>query len=204
MSGDIDRWFGTPRELPPITKGQGHRGQRDGDGATDALALSPLAFVAVTLRTRALDQTKARRYFRSAQPANEAPALVATIGGASEAAPTARGLTASEIRLGISAPFIMKLGIEAAFGAANAMGGVYGRQLRLIAADDGYEPTRTAITMLQLYEKDQVFELIGNVRTLTAAVALPYALDRRRVHWRGLTKERSARSLCLQLSRQLR
>ena len=51
----------------------------------------------------------------------------------------------------------MKLGIEAAFNAANAKGGVYGRQLRLVAADDGYEPARTAATMKQLYEKDQVF-----------------------------------------------
>ena len=51
----------------------------------------------------------------------------------------------------------MKLGIEAAFNVANANGGVHGRQLRLIAADDGYEPARTAVTMKQLYEKDQVF-----------------------------------------------
>ena len=73
----------------------------------------------------------------------------------------------------------MKLGIEAAFNVANAKGGVYGRQLRLIAADDGYEPTRTAVTMPQLYERDQVFGLVGNVGTPTAVVALPYALDRK-------------------------
>ena len=109
-----------------------------------------------------------------AQPANEAPARVATVGGASEPAPTVRGITDSEIRFGISAPFTgpakelgqnMKLGIEAAFKLANANGGVYGRQLRLIAADDGYEPARTAATMKQLYERDQVFGLVGNVGT---------------------------------------
>jgi ABC-type branched-subunit amino acid transport system substrate-binding protein len=71
----------------------------------------------------------------------------------------------------------MKLGIEAAFNVANASGGVHGRQLRLIAADDGYEPTRTAETMKRLYERDQVFGLVGNVGTPTAAVALPYALE---------------------------
>src|ERR1700720_1458680 len=96
-----------------------------------------------------------------AQPAKEAPARLATVGGASEPAPTVRGITDSEIRFGISAPFTgpakelgqnMKIGIEAAFNVANAKGGVYGRQLRLIAADDGYEPTRTAVTMPQLYE----------------------------------------------------
>ncbi len=47
----------------------------------------------------------------------------------------------------------MKLGIEAAFNAINAKGGVYGRQLRLVAADDGYEPARTAAAMAQLYVK---------------------------------------------------
>jgi ABC-type branched-subunit amino acid transport system substrate-binding protein len=91
-----------------------------------------------------------------------------------------RGVTDSEIRFGISAPFTgpakelgqnMKLGIEAAFNVANANGGVYGRQLRLVAADDGYEPMRTAATMKQLYDSDQVFGLVGNVGTPTAVVA---------------------------------
>ena len=131
-----------------------------------------------------------------AQPANEAPARLATVGGASEPAPTIRGVTDSEIRFGISAPFTgpakelgqnMKLGIETAFNVANANGGVYGRQLRLVAADDGYEPTRTAATMKQLYERDQVFGLVGNVGTPTAVVALPYALDRKMLFFGAFT-----------------
>ena len=130
------------------------------------------------------------------QPANGAPARVATAGGASEPAPTIRGVTDSEIRFGISAPFTgpakelgqnMKRGIEAAFNVANAKGGVYGRQLQLIAADDGYEPTRTAVTMPQLYERDQVFGLVGNVGTPTAVVAVPYALDRKMLFFGAFT-----------------
>jgi Periplasmic binding protein len=79
------------------------------------------------------------------QPASSAPARVAT----AEPASVVRGVTDTEIRFGISAPFsgpakelgqTMKLGIEAAFSAANATGGVFGRKLRLVAADDGYEP----------------------------------------------------------------
>ena len=81
----------------------------------------------------------------------------------------------------------MKLGIEAAFNVANANGGVHGRQLRLIAADDGYEPARTAETMKQLYEKDQVFGVVGNVGTPTAVVALPYALDRKMLFFGAFT-----------------
>src|SRR5262249_47002644 len=127
----------------------------------------------------------------SPQPANSAPARVAT--APSEPAQTVRGVTDTEIRFGISAPFSgpakelgqnMKLGIESAFNMANAKGGV---QVRLVAADDGYEPGRTAVTMKQLYEKDQVFGLIGNVGTPTAVVALPYALDRKMLFFRAFT-----------------
>jgi ABC-type branched-subunit amino acid transport system substrate-binding protein len=107
-----------------------------------------------------------------------------------------RGLTDSEIRFGISAPFSgaakelgqnMKIGIEAAFNAVNASGGVHGRQLRLMAADDGYEPARTAEAMKQLYENDQIFGVIGNVGTPTAAVALPYALERKMLFFGAFT-----------------
>ena len=109
---------------------------------------------------------------------------------------TFRGVTDSEIRFGISAALSgptkelgqnMKLGIEAAFNVANANGGVHGRQLRLIAADDGYEPARAAETMKQLYEKDQVFGVVGNVGTPTAVVALPYALERKMLFFGAFT-----------------
>jgi ABC-type branched-subunit amino acid transport system substrate-binding protein len=114
-------------------------------------------------------------------------------GGAQSAV---RGVTDSEIRFGISAAFSgpakelgqnMKLGIEAAFNAANARGGVHGRMLRLVAADDGYEPARAAETMKRLYEKDQIFGVIGNVGTPTAVVALPYALERKMLFFGAFT-----------------
>ena len=114
------------------------------------------------------------------------PARVASVGGANENGPTIRGVTNSEVRFGISAPFSgaakelgnqMRLGIETAFKLANDAGGVDGRQVKLVVADDGYEPTRTADTMRQLFEKQQVFGFVGNVGTPTAVVALPYALE---------------------------
>ena len=107
-----------------------------------------------------------------------------------------RGVSSDEIRLGISAPLSgpakdlgqqMKLGIEAAFRAENDDGGVDGRMLRLVAADDGYEPARTTETMRQLYERDQVFGFIGNVGTPTAAVAAPFALERRMLFFGAFT-----------------
>jgi ABC-type branched-subunit amino acid transport system substrate-binding protein len=107
-----------------------------------------------------------------------------------------QGVSESEIRFGISAPFSgaakelgqnMKLGIDAAFNLANANGGVHGRQLRLVAVDDGYEPARTAETMKKLYEQDRVFGIVGNVGTPTAVVALPYALERRMLFYGAFT-----------------
>ena len=120
------------------------------------------------------------------------PATVAAVTpSAAPAAPLAsasnvRGVTDREIRFGIVAPFSgsarelgrqMKLGIDTAFNRINDAGGVDGRMLRLVAADDGYEPSRTLDAMKQLYDKDQVFGYIGNVGTPTAQVAIPYALE---------------------------
>jgi ABC-type branched-subunit amino acid transport system substrate-binding protein len=81
----------------------------------------------------------------------------------------------------------MKLGIDTAFNRISEAGGVEGRMLKLITADDGYEPTRTGDAMKQLYEKDQVFGIIGNVGTPTAVVAVPYALERRMLFFGAFT-----------------
>jgi branched-chain amino acid transport system substrate-binding protein len=124
------------------------------------------------------------------------PALAATSPLQSRLAAVGRGVTETEIRFGMSAPFSgsakelgrqMKLGVESAFNVINEAGGVHGRQVKLVAVDDGYEPTRTAETMKQLYEKDQVFGIIGNVGTPTAAVALPFALKQRMMFFGAFT-----------------
>jgi branched-chain amino acid transport system substrate-binding protein len=120
----------------------------------------------------------------------------ATTPAAPTVSTTTRGISDREIRFGIAAPFSgaarelgrqMKLGIDTAFNQVNDAGGVNGRLLRLIAADDGYEPTRTAEAMKQLYEKDQVLGIVGNVGTPTAVVAVPYALERRLLFFGAFT-----------------
>jgi branched-chain amino acid transport system substrate-binding protein len=126
----------------------------------------------------------------AAATAPTAPVAVAAAG------PQVRGVTDREIRFGMAAPFSgpakelgrqMKLGIDAAFSRINDAGGVEGRTLKLFAADDGYEPTRTPDAMKQLYEKDQVFGIIGNVGTPTAVVAVPFALERRMLFFGAFT-----------------
>jgi branched-chain amino acid transport system substrate-binding protein len=107
-----------------------------------------------------------------------------------------RGVAANEIRFGSSLPLTgpnkesgqkIKVGIETAFRTINEAGGINGRMLRLIPADDGYEPARTAETMKQLYERDQVFGFMGNYGTPTAMVAAPFALDRQALFYAGFS-----------------
>jgi branched-chain amino acid transport system substrate-binding protein len=69
----------------------------------------------------------------------------------------------------------MKSGIEAYFAQVNAAGGVHGRTLRLIALDDGYEPSRAGANMHKLIDDDKVFAVLGNPGTPTAAVSVPIA-----------------------------
>jgi ABC-type branched-subunit amino acid transport system substrate-binding protein len=149
-----------------------------------------------------LEQSIARPPLPAAAPPSVAvaPSFAAAAATAPSAAvsvgPPVRGITDREIRFGISAAFTgaakelgrqMKLGIDAAFNRVNEAGGVEGRTLKLIGADDGNEPKRTAENMKQLYEKDEVFGIIGNVGTPTAAVAVPYALERRMLFFAAFT-----------------
>ncbi|RQP23700.1 ABC transporter substrate-binding protein [Piscinibacter terrae] len=80
------------------------------------------------------------------------------------------GITDTSITLGMSAPFHgpngaigleMKEAISAYFEQVNAAGGVQGRQLRLVALDDGYTPDRAAANTRQLIGDHQVFALVG-------------------------------------------
>ncbi len=106
------------------------------------------------------------------------------------AEPGRRGVKEAEILFGMASPFTgpnrelgaaMKAGIEAAFAEVNAAGGVHGRSLRLVALDDGYEPTRTVSVLKQLVEGEEVFAIVGNVGTPTAAVAIPWCMERKTI-----------------------
>jgi branched-chain amino acid transport system substrate-binding protein len=71
----------------------------------------------------------------------------------------------------------MRKGVLAGIQSVNRTGGVNGRKLRLIALDDGYEPSRTGPNMRQLLGKENDLAVIGNVGTPTAIVAIPIAIE---------------------------
>jgi serine/threonine protein kinase/ABC-type branched-subunit amino acid transport system substrate-binding protein len=111
-------------------------------------------------------------------------------------APTERGVTDTEIKIGMSAVFSgpsrelgqnMKLGVETSFQAENDKGGVYGRKLTLTALDDGYEAARATETMKELLGEREVFAFVGNVGTPTSTVAAPFASQNKAVFFGAFT-----------------
>ncbi len=67
----------------------------------------------------------------------------------------------------------MLAGSKAVFDAVNAAGGVHGRQIELLVADDGYEPDQAIDETLIMIEEEEVFSLYGYVGTPTANAVLP-------------------------------
>jgi branched-chain amino acid transport system substrate-binding protein len=107
-----------------------------------------------------------------------------------------RGVKPDEILLGMVASFsgtnkergrAMKVGWEVALAAANEAGGLNGRKLRLITADDGYDPAQTGPAMKQLVEGQGVFAVVGNVGTATAKVSVPYCAEQKVIFFAPLS-----------------
>jgi ABC-type branched-subunit amino acid transport system substrate-binding protein/DNA-directed RNA polymerase subunit RPC12/RpoP len=112
------------------------------------------------------------------------------------ARPTFRGVSNTEITLGMTAPFSgpnkelgreMEIGLKTYFEHINELGGIAGRKIRLVALDDGYEPGRAEANMKELFETHKVFAVIGNVGTPTAEKTLPYALDKHLIFFGAFT-----------------
>ncbi len=94
------------------------------------------------------------------------------------------GVTADKVTFGQVAAFEgpasalgtgMRTGIEIAFAEANAAGGVHGRSLALVTADDGYEPGASTEATTAMLATGSVFGLIGPVGTPTSAATQPIA-----------------------------
>lgn len=92
------------------------------------------------------------------------------------------GVTDSEIKLGMvnvqTGPASglgkgMRAGAEAYFKELNAKGGVHGRMVKLVVADDGYEPNRAVDETLKMIEGEKAFALFGYVGTPTTNAVIP-------------------------------
>ncbi|MEN9867625.1 MAG: hypothetical protein RL748_3215 [Pseudomonadota bacterium] len=101
---------------------------------------------------------------------------------ASSTAHAESGVNDNRILLGQSAAFsgpAAQLGIQlhtgakVYFDALNDRGGIHGRKIEIITADDKYEPELAAWNTKKLIETNDVFALFGYVGTPTSNAALP-------------------------------
>jgi ABC-type branched-subunit amino acid transport system substrate-binding protein len=92
------------------------------------------------------------------------------------------GVTDSEIKLGQTQPFSGPVSAASAEGRSsaayfdmiNAQGGINGRNVKLIALDDGFVPPRTVEQTRRLVEEDNVLAMVGSLGSPTQAVVQKY------------------------------
>ena len=72
----------------------------------------------------------------------------------------------------------MNKGARVYFDHVNATGGINGRPIQVLTADDGYEPERCKANTEKLIRED-VFALFGYVGTPTCVAAMPLAVEAR-------------------------
>lgn len=109
-----------------------------------------------------------------------------TNGNEPSQAQTAQGITDTEILVGHLGPQSgntaiydeIRVGIETYFNYVNENGGVHGRQLKLIAYDDQYQPAKTVQLAKKLVEEDKVFGLVANACTACNMAAKDYYIEK--------------------------
>mgnify|MGYP006281571457 FL=1 len=67
--------------------------------------------------------------------------------------------------------------MEAYFNFVNAQGGVNGRQINLLVADDAFDPSRTTVEVKRLVESDEVFGLVGGLGTPGNLAIMDYVVE---------------------------
>ncbi len=96
------------------------------------------------------------------------------------------GITEDEVLVGsfqaLSGPVAaigvpVKNGMEAYFNFVNAQGGVNGRQINLLVADDAFDPSRTTVEVKRLVESDGVFGLVGGLGTPGNLAIMDYVVE---------------------------
>ncbi|WP_077214698.1 ABC transporter substrate-binding protein [Bacillus dakarensis] len=98
----------------------------------------------------------------------------------------AQGVSDDEILIGHLGPQtgpvaiydLIRKGIDSHFKYVNENGGVNGRQLKLVAYDDQYQPAKTVQVAKRLVEEDKVFAMLGNVCTPCNTAAKDYYVDK--------------------------
>lgn len=96
------------------------------------------------------------------------------------------GITADKVVIGsfqaLSGPiaFIgtpMRKGMDAYFNWVNSQGGVNGRKIELLVADDQFNPAKTVVEVKRMVEQDNVFSIVGGLGTPGCLAVMKYLND---------------------------
>jgi len=68
----------------------------------------------------------------------------------------------------------MSKGMKAYFNRINGRGGVYGRKIELLIADDQLNPAKTVVEVKRLVEQDKVFAIVGGLGTYGCLAVMDY------------------------------
>lgn len=96
-----------------------------------------------------------------------------------------RAQTGEEIRIGTTAALsgpaasygLVAVSMEAYFAQVNEAGGINGRKVKLVIADDGFTPNRTLEQTRKLVESEKVLLMLGQVGSTTSLAARQYLND---------------------------
>lgn len=116
-----------------------------------------------------------------------AVATLSSVGLWAHAAEKSPGVTATEIRIGNTAPYSGPASAYGAIGSTmsayfrmiNERGGVNGRKIKFISLDDAYSPPKTVEQTRRLVESDEVLAMVGQVGTAPSAAVQKYLNDRK-------------------------
>ncbi|MBM7560096.1 ABC transporter substrate-binding protein [Marinitoga litoralis] len=98
------------------------------------------------------------------------------------------GVTDTEIKIGtfqaMSGPVAVigqsvANGMNAYFNYINENGGVYGRKINLIIADDQFNPAKTTVEVKRMIENDKVFALVGGLGTPGNLAVMDYVNEKK-------------------------
>lgn len=99
-----------------------------------------------------------------------------------------RGVTPTEVVIGTSQPLTgpasfwgipVTGGMDAYVKLANEGGGINGRKIRLVALDDGYQPTRAVANVRELVESTGVFAIVGLLGSANAFAVRDYMVEKK-------------------------
>jgi branched-chain amino acid transport system substrate-binding protein len=121
------------------------------------------------------------------------------LGAGAALAQNATGVSKTEITLGtlqdLSGPLAgygkqIRNGMLMRVEEANEMGGVYGRKIRLLVEDDGYDPKKAVLGAQKLVNSDGIFAMVGHLGTAQNMASMPVQFEKNVINFFPITAAR--------------